>query len=214
MDRDNNWERIESGESDFGGKRATLLWQTVGSRKELYERDVVDEHLEPVVFLDENGKSIQVEKNDGVFFLNYRSDRSRQMTHSILAKEHDLNLYFVTMTDYDDKLGLKAAFTSEAVETTLSEQISLAGLSQAHIAETEKFAHVTFFFNGGRAEPYANETDILIPSRKDILTHDQAPKMMAKEIVDKAIGQIDQGVDFVLVNIANPDMMDIRLAKQ
>lgn len=210
MDRDNNWDRIERAEKAiFGGQAGNIIQGKKPSEvvRELYEHDVIDEHLEPIVFLDENGQTLKVEKNDGLFFFNYRGDRGREFSQRVLAQQEELNLYYVTMTDYDSKLGLKVAFQPETVETTLSEQISLAGLRQAHIAETEKFAHVTFFFNSGREKPYENETDILIPSRKDVKTHDEAPKMMAKEIADKAIEQIEQGTDFVLVNLANADMI-------
>ncbi len=210
MDRDNNWDRTEKAEEAiFGGRGGNIIAGRKPSEvvRELYDHGVVDEHLEPVVFLDENGQSIKVEKNDGVFFFNYRSDRTRQLSQRVLDKKDELNLYFVTMTDYDEKMQLNVALRSEAVETTLSEQISLAGLHQAHIAETEKFAHVTFFFNGGREEPYNNEEDIVVASRKDVKTHDEAPKMMAKEITDKAIEQIIKGTDFILVNLANADIV-------
>ena len=99
------------------------------------------------------------------------------------------------------------AFAPVRIETTLAEQISLAGLRQAHVAETEKFAHATFFLNGGRQTPYDNENDILIPSRKDVATHDLAPKMRAAEIAAAAIEQLEQGVDFIFVNFANADMV-------
>ncbi|MFA6918863.1 MAG: 2,3-bisphosphoglycerate-independent phosphoglycerate mutase [Patescibacteria group bacterium] len=210
MDRDNNWDRIEKAEEAiFGGRAGNIIAGKKPSEviKELYKDGVVDEHLEPIVFLDENGQSIKVEKNDGIFFFNYRSDRTRQLSQRVLDRKDGLNLYFVTMTDYDEKLQLNVAFKSEMIETTLSEQISLAGLHQAHIAETEKFAHVTFFFNGGREKPYDNEEDIVIASRRDIKTHDEAPKMMAKEITDKVIEQITKGTDFIFVNLANADMV-------
>lgn len=210
MDRNNNWDRIEKAEEAiFGGEAGNIIQGKKPSEvlKELYINGVIDEHLEPVVFLDENGKSIKVEKNDGAFFFNYRYDRARQMAQKFMSKQDELNLYFVTMTDYDSKLGLKAAFKPDTIETTLSEQISLAGLRQAHIAETEKFAHVTFYFNSGREKPYENEEDIIIPSRRDVKTHDEAPRMMAKEIADKAIEQIQKGIDFILVNLANADMI-------
>ncbi|MFA6526070.1 MAG: 2,3-bisphosphoglycerate-independent phosphoglycerate mutase [Candidatus Buchananbacteria bacterium] len=210
MDRDNNWDRIEKAEEAiFGGKAGNVIQGKKPSEvlKELYINGVIDEHLEPVVFLDENGKSIKVEKNDGAFFFNYRYDRARQMAQKFISKQEELNLYFVAMTDYDSKMNLKAAFKPDTIETTLSEQIFLAGLRQAHIAETEKFAHVTFYFNSGREKPYENEEDIIIPSRRDVKTHDEAPRMMAKEIADKAIEQIQKGTDFILVNLANADMI-------
>ncbi len=210
MDRDNNWDRIERAEEAiFGGRAGNIVRGKKPSEvlKELYAQNVIDEHLEPVVFLDENGESIKVEKNDGLFFMNYRGDRARELSQKVLSKADEMNLYFVTMANYDEKLGLKTAFSPIAVETTLSEQISKAGLSQAHIAETEKFAHVTFFFNAGREYPYENEEDIIIASNKSVKTYDEAPEMGAHEIANKAIEQIKAGKNFIVVNLANADMV-------
>jgi 2,3-bisphosphoglycerate-independent phosphoglycerate mutase len=113
----------------------------------------------------------------------------------------------VTLTQYDKNFNCLVAFPPEVIETTLGNEISKAGLTQVRIAETEKFAHATYFLNGGREEPYAGEKRILIPSRKDVKTHDMAPKMRAEEIADKAIEEIKNGTDFIFINFANADMV-------
>lgn len=209
MDRDNNWDRLEKAEK--------ALFESVGKQSSgrkpsevmdgLYAEGVVDEHLEPVVFLDESGKSYQISANDGVLFFNFRADRARMLTQRTLEKAQELNLMFVSMTCYDDKFGCRVAFEPQKVETTLAAEVSRAGLRQAHVAETEKFAHATYFLNGGRQEPHDNEEDVLVESRKDVATHDLAPKMRAEAIADKAIEQVNKGTDFILVNFANADMV-------
>jgi 2,3-bisphosphoglycerate-independent phosphoglycerate mutase len=117
------------------------------------------------------------------------------------------NLCFVTLTEYDKNIESLVAFPPIEIKTTLAKEISQAGLSQAHIAETEKYAHATYFLNGGQELPHENEEHILVESRKDIQTHDQAPGMRAREIADKAIEQIEKGTDFVFINFANADMV-------
>lgn len=210
MDRDKNWDRLEKAEEAiFGGRAGNIIQGKKPSEilRELYQRDIVDEHLEPMIFLDENGQSVKVENNDGIFFLNYRADRARMLSEKVLSKRQEMNLFFVTMTDYDDTFDAPVAFPAPQIETTLAAEISRAGLRQAHIAETEKFAHATYFLNGGRQEPYELEQDIMIETRKDIRTHDLAPKMRAGEITDKALEQIRAGTDFIFINYANADMV-------
>lgn len=209
MDRDKNWDRTKKAEdaifealgSSHSGKNPS---DVVG---ELYKQGIIDELLEPLVFLDDKGQDFKVKDNDAVLFFNYRSDRPRQLSKRIMERAKEKNLYFVTMTEYDPSLESEVAFPQTKIETTLSAEISQAGLHQSHIAETEKYAHVTFFFNGGKQEPYENEIDILIDSRKDIKTHDEAPEMRAKEIADKAIERIESGDDFLVMNFANADMV-------
>jgi 2,3-bisphosphoglycerate-independent phosphoglycerate mutase len=210
MDRDNNWDRIERVEkAAFGGHDGRTVKGMSASDlvRADYEKAVMDEHVEPVVFLDEDGKSFTLQENDGAFFVNYRLDRSRQLASRIQAHAHGKNIYFVTMTNYDEKKGYNVAFDPEQIETNLAEQFSRADLTQAHIAETEKYAHVTFYFNAGREQPYQGEEHVLISSRKDIRTHDEAPEMRAVEIADAAIERIGAGKNFVLLNFANADMV-------
>lgn len=208
MDRDKNWDRIAKAEQAiFYGIGHESVVKPSELMIQLYKQGIVDEHVEPVVFLEESGKPITVQKNDGVMFFNFRSDRAKQTSKKILAKKNDLNLCFVTMTEYEKDLGSLVAFPPERTETTLAAEISGAGLTQAHIAETEKFAHATFFLNCGRENPHLGEEFVLIDSRKDIKTHDEAPEMRAAEIADKAIEKINNGVDFIFINFANPDMV-------
>jgi 2,3-bisphosphoglycerate-independent phosphoglycerate mutase len=225
MDRDNNWDRLEKANKmlfdgvgkNVQGKKASEV------AKEYYKEGKTDEYFEPTIFLGENGEKNVIEKNDGIFFFNYRADRARMITKKILERNNPstsldktrdktlgvkkMNLCFVSMTQYDEKLKTEVAFAPINIETTLAKEISLAGFSQSHIAETEKFAHATYFLNGGEQKLYKKEKHILLNSRKDVPTHDLAPEMKAKEIADKTIEEIKNGTDFIFVNFANPDMV-------
>jgi len=210
MDRDKNWGRTEQVErAIFEGDAGYSVRDRKPSEimEELYREGVVDEHLEPVVFLDGNGEAYRIRENDGVFFFNFRSDRSRQLSARIVEHAKAKNLCFVTMTEYDASLPAIVAFPPSLPETTLAREIARAGLRQTHVAETEKYAHSTYFLNGGRELPYEGEEDILIESRKDVRTHDEAPDMRAREVADRAIGAIEGGTDFLFVNFANADMV-------
>lgn len=214
MDRDNNWDRVKRAEEAmFEGKAKTIVSANDEIKKpsevvtELYKVGILDEHLEPIVFLDENGESLKIEKNDGVFFFNFRADRARQISKRILERAKKDNLCFVTLTEYDKTFASEVAFPVVEIETTLAKEISKSGLKQAHIAETEKFPHATYFLNGGVEKPYEGEEHVLLDSRKDVQTHDQAPEMRAEAIADKAIEQIKKGTNFIFINFANPDMV-------
>jgi 2,3-bisphosphoglycerate-independent phosphoglycerate mutase len=208
MDRDNNWERLSRVENIvFRGEGNTSVLPPSLFVESLYKDGVTDEHIDPVIFPDKDGKKYFINNNDGIFFFNFRSDRARMITQRILEKSPVGNISFVSMTDYGSSCDCPVAFPSIPIETTLAKEISLSGLSQAHIAETEKFAHATYFLNGGIESPYEKEEHILIPSRKDIKTHDLAPKMKAEEIANKAIEKIEQGTDFIFINFANADMV-------
>ena len=209
MDRDNNWDRLEKAEDALFECKGNICAERKPSEivKELYNKGIFDEHIEPIVFVDENGKSYPIKDNDGVFFFNFRADRARMLSKKVCDKAEGCNILFVTLTQYDKNFNCLVAFPPEAIETTLGNEISKAGLTQVRIAETEKFAHATYFLNGGREEPYAGEKRILISSRKDVKTHDMAPKMRAEEIADKAIEEIKNGTDFIFINFANADMV-------
>ena len=228
MDRDHNWDRVAKFEEvAFGTAEDTVsptklvhqsklkspYKQIVQGQKPstvvnaLYRQGTLDEHIEPLLFLDENGMATQISDNDGVFFFNFRADRAKQLAEKISVRAADHNLLLVTMTQYDDASPAVIAFPKAKIEKTLAAEISKAGLRQAHIAETEKYAHATYFLNGGRQEPHVGEEHILVPSRKDIATHDLAPKMRAEQIADKAIEQLDQGTQFIFINFANADMV-------
>jgi 2,3-bisphosphoglycerate-independent phosphoglycerate mutase len=167
----------------------------------------MDERLEPVVFLDENGKGYPISENDGVFIWNFRADRARMLASRLSEESKAKNLCLVTMTEYDKTIACRVAFPPSSIETTLSAEISKHGLTQAHVAETEKYAHATYFLNGGVEVPHEGEEFVLVESRKDVPTHDLAPEMRAKEIADKAIERIEAGTDFIFINFANADMV-------
>lgn len=209
MDRDKNWDRVKTAEDAIFLAQGKTHKNLKPSRvvNDLYKEGTIDELLEPLVFLDNTGKGYPIAENDGVFFLNYRPDRARQLTAKILEKKPTHNLCFVTMTEYDKTLETLVAFPQSRTDTTLAGEISRAGLKQSHIAETEKYPHVTYFFNGGREEPHKNERHFLIQSRQDVKTHDQAPQMRAVEIADKTLDRIAKDDNFILVNFANADMV-------
>lgn len=208
MDRDKNWDRLKkTEEAMFECKGNVCTIKPSAYLDSLYEKDLKDELLEPIVCLDEKGEGCAISKNDGVLFFNFRADRARMLTEKILARQKTDNLCVVTFCEYNPDYKCLVAFPPFKIETTLASEISKSGLTQAHIAETEKFAHATYFLNGGRGEPYPREKHILIESRKDVKTHDESPKMRAKEIADKVIEEINAGDNFIFVNFANPDMV-------
>ncbi len=208
MDRDNNWERVEKvKQTIFYGKGKLHKGKKASEvMVDAYKEGMFDEHLEPVVFLDAKDSLPKLSDNDGLIFFNFRSDRARQLSKLIAEAAEEKNICFVTLTEYDPKLKAHVAFGPSKIDTTLAAEISKAGLTQAHIAETEKYPHATYFLNGGREEPHKGEEHILIESQK-VLTHDLAPEMRAKEIADAAIGRICVGTDFIFINFANADMV-------
>ena len=208
MDRDHNWDRLERVEKVlFESKGNLCTIEPAEYLKQLYGKGMSDEHIEPMVFSDGNNDDYKIKAHDGVFFFNFRADRARMLSEKIIEKAKDSDIDFVTMTEYDADFDCDVAFPPMRLETSLAKELSKSGISQAHIAETEKYAHVTYFFNGGIEECYKGETHIMVQSRKDIPTHDLAPKMRAKVITEKAIEQIESGMQFVLINYANPDMV-------
>lgn len=209
MDRDKNWQRTEKAEQAiFAGQGQTYKNRKPSEvLKALYKEGAMDEYLEPLIFLDETGRGYKIENNDGIFFFNYRTDRPRQLSYKIMERAKKQNLFFVTMTEYHPDIESLVAFPPQKIDTTLAAEISQAGLKQAHIAETEKYGHVTFFFNGGKQDVHKGENHYLIESRKDIPTHDLAPEMKAKEIADKAIERLETGDNFLVINFANADMV-------
>ena len=209
MDRDKNWDRLAKVEKalfECEGKICHLK-KPSAMFAELYQEGALDEHVEPLVFLDAEGKAYPIKENDGVFFFNFRSDRARMLSQKMIERGKHSNLCFVTMTQYDQSFECLVAFPPIGIDTTLAAEVSAAGLTQAHVAETEKYAHATYFLNGGRQEPHEGETHILVESRKDVPTHDLAPKMRAEGIADAVIQQIEAGTDFIFINFANADMV-------
>jgi 2,3-bisphosphoglycerate-independent phosphoglycerate mutase len=203
MDRDNNWNRLEKFTQFLFDKNSEINNNSILEEvKKQHQAGKTDEHIEPIQFIQ-----TPLTNGDGVFFFNFRADRARMLSTKILEKVEALNLNFVTMTEYGSDFKTEIAFPPSLIETTIAKEIFLSELSQAHIAETEKFPHATYFLNGGVEEPYLQEEHILIPSRKDVITHDEAPEMRAKEIADKAVEQIKKGTNFIFINFANPDMI-------
>jgi len=210
MDRDNRWERI--------AKTYNLLVRSVGIHFESpidaiqasYDQGINDEFIEPIIV----GKPSAIEEEDAVFFINFRTDRPRELTQVLTQKDnpeysmHKLNLHYLTMTSYDSTFtGVHVVFTKDNLRQTIGEVLAAAGKTQLRIAETEKYPHVTFFFNGGEEDPYKGEDRIVIPSPK-VKTYDQQPEMSAREVTDAAINHIqDKKPDFICLNYANTDMV-------
>lgn len=208
MDRDQNWDRLAKAEAALFECKGAICTLTPSSHIEaLHSEGKLDEHLEPIVVVDEEGKTFAIQQNDGVFFFNFRADRARMLTEKLLERKKEKNLFLVTMTQYSDKYDVAVAFPPDVLKTTLAQEVSSAGLTQAHIAETEKFPHATYFLNGGREAPHEGEEHVLLASRKDVQTHDLAPKMRAEAIAEEAIKRINDGVNFIFINFANPDMV-------
>ena len=208
MDRDNRWERVEKG------YRAIVEAQPVSSLspeeyvRKSYEEGITDEFILPTAFEGYPG----MRDEDGVILANFRSDRMREIATALGDPEFDaferrpLKLYLATMTQYDASFPYPVLFPKEAPKNTLAEVISRAGLRQLHTAETEKYAHVTFFFNGGVEEPVEGESRVLIPSPQ-VKTYDLQPEMSAPEVGDAVLKAMEEGYDFVVVNFANGDMV-------
>jgi 2,3-bisphosphoglycerate-independent phosphoglycerate mutase len=208
MDRDSNWDRLAKAEDAlFEGKGTMHSLKPSEIMEELHKEGVYDERMEPIVLTDNDGTAYPIQQNDGIFFFNFRADRARMMTESLLKRKEEKNLFIVTMTEYSSKYDVAVAFPPEVLKTTLAQEVSEHGMTQAHIAETEKFPHATYFLNGGKEDPHAGEEHVLLKSRKDVQTHDLAPKMRAEGIADEAIKRIKDDVNFIFINFANPDMV-------
>lgn len=215
MDRDKRWERVRKAYDLLVKGEGKKSESMVNAMKESYEAGVTDEFIEPIVHAV-NGKPVAViEEGDVVIFFNFRNDRAKELT--IVLTQQDMpeagmtivpNLQYYTMTPYDATFkGLHVLFDKENVKNTLGEYLSAKGLKQLHMAETEKYAHVTFFFNGGREKPFEGEDRILVPSPK-VATYDLKPEMSAYEVKDKLVEAIRTNMyDFIVCNYANGDMV-------
>jgi len=208
MDRDNRWERVEQGYRVMVDATPKVFGQASEYVQASYDAGVTDEFIEPMAFEPYVG----MKSDDGVIFANFRNDRMRELSRAIGFKVFDefprtLNgVACVTMTEYDSTYPFPVMFQADTPENTLCDVISQAGLSQFHTAETEKYAHVTFFFNGGVEEPKIGETRVLIPSPK-VRTYDLQPQMSAQEVGDAVLKAMDEAYDFIVVNFANGDMV-------
>ena len=215
MDRDKRWERIKVGYDAmvYGkGKPATDL---LAAMQESYDEGITDEFIKPIIHVDAEGKPVgTLREGDVVICFNFRTDRLREITIALTQKDmpeygmHTLPLHYLTMTRYDDSFkGIRVIFDKENVKNTLGELVSKAGLQQIRIAETEKYAHVTFFFSGGREEEFPGEKRILIPSPK-VATYDLKPEMSAYEVKDAIVQELGkEDASLVVLNFANGDMV-------
>ena len=214
MDRDKRWPRIQKAYDAMVFGKGETATSAISAIESSYQKEVFDEFVVPTVITN-NGKPIAtIDDGDSVIFFNFRPDRARQITRAMVDpnfKEFEtkkMKLDFVTMTQYDDTIpNVKVAFKPETLKNTFGEYISNKGMTQLRIAETEKYAHVTFFFNGGREEPYKGEDRILIPSPK-VETYDMKPEMSAFEITENVVKAInEEKYDAIILNFANPDMV-------
>lgn len=216
MDRDKNWDRVEKAYNVLtkgNGERAS---GAVPGIQASYDKEVYDEFVVPFS-VEEDKKAIGViQDGDSVIFYNFRPDRARELTRAFcdddfkgFARGKRLNLVYVCFTDYDETIEHKlVAFKKEEITNTFGEFLAAHGKTQARIAETEKYAHVTFFFNGGVEEPNPGEDRILVPSPKEVPTYDLKPEMSAPQVCDKLVGAIESGkYDVIIINFANPDMV-------
>jgi 2,3-bisphosphoglycerate-independent phosphoglycerate mutase len=208
MDRDNRWERVERGYRAIVEATPASSLTPSAYVDESYAKNETDEFIEPVAL---NGY-LGLQKNDTVIMTNFRSDRAREITTALADKNFDefatkdLHLNIATMTKYDASFPYPVLFAKEAPKNTLAEVISAANLRQLHTAETEKYAHVTFFMNGGIEEPMVGESRVLIPS-PNVKTYDMKPEMSAPEVAEAVQTAMDEGYDFIVVNFANGDMV-------
>lgn len=214
MDRDNRWERVELAYEALVNGKGERAGTAVEALENSYAKEVTDEFVLPTVIAEEGMPAATIKSGDSVIFFNFRPDRARELTRAINDKvfsgfeRENLDLVFVTMTEYDSTLeNVEIAFEAENLSNTLGEYLSSLGKTQLRIAETEKYAHVTFFFNGGVEAPNKGEDRVLIPSPK-VATYDMKPEMSAYEVCEELIRRIDSDkYDFIVVNFANPDMV-------
>jgi 2,3-bisphosphoglycerate-independent phosphoglycerate mutase len=215
MDRDKRWERIKEVYHALVNGQGEINTDPVKAVQNSYSQDITDEFIKPVVLTNSSRHPVgKIEEGDAVLFFNFRSDRPRELTTVLTQKDFpefdmkSMDLYFVTMTNYDDDFkNIHIVYNKDNLVNTLGEIISKNDLSQLRIAETEKYAHVTFFFSGGREDEFKNEKRILIPSPK-VATYDLKPEMSSYEVGDAVIAQIQgESPDLIVLNFANGDMV-------
>ena len=215
MDRDKRWERIKLAYDLLVNGKGKPSQDAVLSILDSYLNNITDEFVAPIIMVDDNNNPIAtIQDNDVVIFFNFRTDRGRELTEALSQKDyheqnmHKLNLYYVTLTNYDDKYeNVKVVYNKDNITQTLGEVLEKAGKKQIRIAETEKYPHVTFFFSGGREQPFVGENRILKNSPK-VATYDLQPEMSAYELAGALVPELEKGeVDFVCLNFANGDMV-------
>ncbi|MEK9129820.1 MAG: 2,3-bisphosphoglycerate-independent phosphoglycerate mutase [Patescibacteria group bacterium] len=217
MDRDNHWDRIEKTYLAITeGQAEKSFNDPIEAIQDSYNKNIFDEEFLPTVLLNENKEPIaKVQNNDAVIFFNFRSDRARELTQAFVLSDFQKfirpkfleNCYFSTMTEYEKNLLVNVAFQPDEIKNPLAKILSDAGLKQLHIAETEKYAHVTYFFNGGEEIPFWGEENVVVSSPQ-VSSYAEKPEMSATEITEKLIQEISKNeYDFIVCNFANADMV-------
>jgi 2,3-bisphosphoglycerate-independent phosphoglycerate mutase len=212
MDRDKRWDRVKFAWDAIvlgrGEKREVLASEAVA---DYYRMDKTDEFMPPMIFTE--AETRRVRDGDVILFFNFRADRARELSEAFLYpdfngfdREFIPKTHYVTLTEYDEKYGCPAIFAPEKLEMVLGQAVAAAGMNQMRIAETEKYPHVTYFFNGGEEQPNEGEERFIIPSPKDVPTYDFKPQMSAPEVTRTVVEQL-KNFDLVILNFANPDMV-------
>lgn len=216
MDRDKRWERVKLAYDAMVNGVGKTTTNPLEAIRESYQEGITDEFIKPIIVTDENNQpKTKIENDDVVICFNFRTDRGREITEVLTQKDfpeyamHKLNLKYITLTQYDATYkNVAVIFDESNIMNTLGEVISKAGRKQIRIAETEKYPHVTFFFNGGQEEPFEGETRILCASPRDVATYDLKPEMAAYDITNAIIPEIEkESADFICLNFANTDMV-------
>jgi len=217
MDRDNRWERVEKAYHVMAAGEGVIATDPAAAIEESYAAGVTDEFVLPTVITDPSARPLAtIRDGDGCLFFNFRADRARELTAALTSAEFSKFprkvfpslAAFASLKRYDETMPLPAAFSTTRLENIFGEVISKAGLRQFRIAETEKYAHVTYFFNGGGERPFPGEDRFLIPSPKEVATYDQKPEMSAYQVTEELERRIrSREYGFILVNYANPDML-------
>ena len=214
MDRDKRWQRVQKAYEALVNGVGNKATSAISAIEASYQKEVFDEFVEPTVIYSGDSPVATIQNNDSVIFFNFRPDRAREITRTLVDpdfKEFEtkkMKLYFVCFRQYDETIpNVEIAFKPETLKNTFGEYISNLGLTQLRIAETEKYAHVTFFFNGGEEKQYPGEDRILVPSPK-VETYDMQPEMSAEEVTVKVVEAIKSGkYNVIILNYANPDMV-------
>jgi len=212
MDRDKRWDRVKLAWDAIvhgrGEKREILASEAVA---DYYRIDKTDEFMPPMIFAEAGTR--RVRDGDVILFFNFRADRARELSEAFLYsdfngfdREFVPKTHYVTLTEYDEKYGCPAIFAPDKLDMVLGQAVAAAGKTQMRIAETEKYPHVTYFFNGGAEQPNAGEERFIIPSPKDVPTYDFKPQMSAPEVTKTVVEQL-KNFDLVILNFANPDMV-------
>ncbi|NBS42079.1 2,3-bisphosphoglycerate-independent phosphoglycerate mutase, partial [bacterium] len=214
MDRDNRWDRVEKAYNAMVKGEGTKATSATDALKASYALEVYDEQFVPTTLMENDAPVATIKDDDAVIFFNFRPDRARELTRAFVLPDFDKfprqpvnDLRFVTMAEFEAGLPVEVAYPPEKIEHCLAKAISDAGLRQLHIAETEKYAHVTFFLNGTYEQPFPGEDRAIIPS-PPVASYDLAPAMSALEVTDRVVREVQAGTyDFIAMNYANPDMV-------